>query len=140
MNLNSFINKETITKVAAGTIGGLSTLPLKKFVTSKVPFLKEKELYQDIAGLVLGIGVAAFSKNSNVKTLGLGMSLVSGFNMGKGLLENAGIGDVFINGTDDAVFMGDTSEPVLMGASGDVSNYASDSIDTTSSAAGEMNY
>jgi hypothetical protein len=137
MNLSNFINKETITRVAAGTIGGLATLPAKKFLLSKIPFIKDKELYQDITLLVTGIGLAAFTKNSNLKTAGLGMSLVSGYNIGSSFVKNAGIG-----AADAPVFMGLAEEPaaanVFMGeANGD---YTDSSYDTTPGDAGEMNY
>lgn len=138
MNLSNFINKESVTRVAAGTIGALATLPLKKFVTPKIPFINRSEMTQDISLLIGGIAVAAFSSNKNIKTAGFGMSLVSGFNLAKGMVQKAGIGSIQ---DGNPAFMGNVEAApagVLMGTTG--SQFDGDSFDTTSGNAGEMDF
>lgn len=139
MNL-SFINKESITRVAWGTGGALATLPMKKFVLPKVPVINKKEVYGDVALLVGGIALAAFSNNRNVKTAGFGMSLAAGFNIGKSFVQKAGIGSTqegtppFMSGVESA------PNPVLMGSTGTGFEFGSDSYDFSSSEAGEMDF
>ena len=135
--MKNIFSAETLKHVAAGVAGGAATLPVKKFALSKVPFIKDKESYQDITTIVAGIAIGAFSKGSMMKTFGLGMSLVGGYNLVKPLIANAGIG-----ATD--VFMGEipmeTGGSVLMGATPGVSDYSSSSYDYSPADAGEMDF
>lgn len=141
MNLSKFVNKETITKIAFGTGGALAALPIKKFVWTKVPFVKDKESHQDIANIVTGIAIGAFSKNSNIKTAGLGLSLISAFNLAKPLVQGAGLGSI---SDGKGVFMGNVQDPggptpnVMMGAANNFQMSTGD--DTSSFQAGEMDY
>jgi hypothetical protein len=133
-NMKNIFSTETLKNVGAGVAGGASTLIVKKYALSKVPFLKDNEMYQDAATLVAGIAIGAFAKGSMLKTFGLGMSLVGGYNLVKPLVTKAGLG-----ATD--VLMGEipmeTGGNVLMGA---VDSYSSSSFDTTSGEAGEMDF
>jgi len=144
MKLQDIVNKETGVKLLFGTGGALATLPAKKFLLSKVPFIKDKELYQDLTALALGVAIAAFSGNKNIKTAGLGMSLVSGFNVGRSFVQGAGLGTTMpaFDGYSDVMPIG--SSDVMMGATnvlmGNASSFDGDSLDTTSAEAGEMNY
>jgi hypothetical protein len=132
--MKNIFSTETLKNVGAGVAGGATTLVVKKYALSKVPFLKDKETYQDAATLVAGIAIGAFAKGSMLKTFGLGMSLVSGYNLVKPIMEKQGLG-----ATD--VLMGEipmeTGGNVLMGA---VDSYSSSSFDTTSGEAGEMDF
>ena len=144
MKITDVINKETGVKLLFGTAGALATLPAKKFLLSKVPYVKDKELYQDVATLVLGVVIAAFSSNKNVKTAGFGMSLASGLSIGRSYVTGAGLGSTnppFMGYTDvqpigaSEVMMGATN--VLMGSAHD---FGGDSQDTTGKETGEMDY
>lgn len=140
MNFKNIVNKETVTQVAFGTAGALSTLPLKKFVWNKVPVIQKKEAYQDIAGILLGVGIGAFARNSKVKTLGLGMSLMSAFNLAKPLVAKAGIGYV----APAPTLMGDVGvgDGVMMGSAQNAGlDYdAGAAGDATGGEAGEMDF
>jgi hypothetical protein len=134
--MKNIFTTETLKTVGAGVAGGATTLVAKKYALSKVPFLKDNEMYQDAATVIAGIAIGAFAKGSMMKTFGLGMSLVGGYNLVKPLIQNAGLG-----ATD--VLMGEipmaTGGNVLMGAvSGD--DYSSSSYDVTSGDAGEMDF
>lgn len=132
--MKNIFSTETLKTVGAGVAGGATTLVAKKFVLSKVPFIKDNEMYQDAATVIAGIAIGAFAKGSMLKSFGLGMSLVGGYNLVKPLVAKAGLG-----ATD--VLMGEipmeTSNSVLMGA---VDSYSSSSFDTSSAEAGEMDF
>lgn len=132
--MKNIFTTETLKTVGAGVAGGATTLVAKKFVLSKVPFIKDNETYQDAATVVLGIAIGAFGKGSMIKSFGLGMSLVGGYNLVKPLVAKAGLG-----ATD--VLMGEipmeTGGNVLMGA---VDSYSSSSYDTSAAEAGEMDF
>lgn len=112
MKLGNVFSKENLTAVAAGAAGAAATVPVKKFALSKIPGLAERENLQDAATLVAGIAIGAFSKGRVLKTFGLGMSIVGGYNLIKPLLAGAGL-------AGPQTFMGqvpvETSAP-LMGA------------------------
>lgn len=132
--MKNIFSTETLKTVGAGVAGGATTLVAKKFVLSKVPFIKDNEMYQDAATVIAGIAIGAFAKGSILKSFGLGMSLVGGYNLVKPLVAKAGLG-----ATD--VLMGEipmeTSNSVLMGA---VDSYSSSSFDTSAAEAGEMDF
>ena len=97
MKIGNLFSKENLTAVAAGAAGAAATVPVKKFVLSKVPGLAERETLQDAATLIAGIAIGAFSKGRVGKTFGLGMSIVGGYNLVKPLLSNVGLaGDVMM--------------------------------------------
>lgn len=132
--MKNIFSTETLKTVGAGVAGGATTLVAKKFVLSKVPFIKDNEMYQDAATVIAGIAIGAFAKGSMLKSFGLGMSLVGGYNLVKPLVAKAGLG-----ATD--VLMGEipmeTGGNVLMGA---VDSYSSSSFDTSAAEAGEMDF
>jgi hypothetical protein len=105
-------NKENLTAVAAGAAGAAATVPVKKFALDKINALSGKENIQNGITLITGIAIGAFSKGRIGKSFGLGMSIISGYNLVKPLLSNVGLG-----ATD--VMMGavpvETSAP-MMGA------------------------
>jgi hypothetical protein len=112
MKLGNLFNKENLTAVAAGAAGAAATVPVKKFALDKVNALSGKENIQNGITLITGIAIGAFSKGRIGKSFGLGMSIISGYNLVKPLLSNVGLG-----ATD--VMMGavpvETSAP-MMGA------------------------
>jgi hypothetical protein len=112
MKLGNLFNKENLTAVAAGAAGAAATVPVKKFALDKINALSGKENIQNGITLITGIAIGAFSKGRIGKSFGLGMSIISGYNLVKPLLSNVGLG-----ATD--VMMGavpvETSAP-LMGA------------------------
>lgn len=132
--MKNIFSTETLKTVGAGVAGGATTLVAKKFVLSKVPFIKDNEMYQDAATVIAGIAIGAFAKGSMLKSFGLGMSLVGGYNLVKPLVAKAGLG-----ATD--VLLGEipieTNNSVLMGA---VDSYSSSSFDTSAAEAGEMDF
>jgi hypothetical protein len=132
--MKNIFSTETLKTVGAGVAGGATTLVAKKFVLSKVPFIKDNEMYQDAATVIAGIAIGAFAKGSMLKSFGLGMSLVGGYNLVKPLVAKAGLG-----ATD--VLLGEipmeTGGNVLMGA---VDSYSSSSFDTSAAEAGEMDF
>ena len=132
--MKNIFSTETLKTVGAGVAGGATTLVAKKFVLSKVPFIKDNETYQDAATVIAGIAIGAFAKGSMLKSFGLGMSLVGGYNLVKPLVAKAGLG-----ATD--VLLGEipmeTGGNVLMGA---VDSYSSSSFDTSAAEAGEMDF
>jgi hypothetical protein len=112
MKLGNLFNKENLTAVAAGAAGAAATVPVKKFALDKINALSGKENIQNGITLITGIAIGAFSKGRIGKSFGLGMSIISGYNLVKPLLSNVGLG-----ATD--VMMGavpvETSAP-MMGA------------------------
>ena len=97
MKIGNLFSKENLTAVAAGAAGAAATVPVKKFVLSKVPGLAERETLQDAATLIAGIAIGAFSKGRVGKTFGLGMSIVGAYNLVKPALTKAGLaGDVMM--------------------------------------------
>lgn len=132
--MKNIFSTETLKTLGAGVAGGATTLVAKKFVLDKVPFIKENEMYKDAATVIAGIAIGAFAKGSMLKSFGLGMSLVGGYNLVKPLVAKAGLG-----ATD--VLMGEipmeTGGNVLMGA---VDSYSSSSFDTSAAEAGEMDF
>jgi hypothetical protein len=112
MKLGNLFNKENLTAIAAGAAGAAATVPVKKFALDKVNALAGKENIQNGITLITGIAIGAFSKGRIGKSFGLGMSIISGYNLVKPLLSNVGLG-----ATD--VMMGavpvETSAP-MMGA------------------------
>lgn len=97
MKIGNLFSKENLTAVAAGAAGAAATVPVKKFVLSKVPGLAERETLQDAATLIAGIAIGAFSKGRVGKTFGLGMSIVGAYNLVKPALSKAGLaGDVMM--------------------------------------------
>lgn len=97
MKIGNLFSKENLTAVAAGAAGAAATVPVKKFVLSKVPGLAERETLQDAATLIAGIAIGAFSKGRVGKTFGLGMSIVGAYNLVKPALTKAGLaGDVML--------------------------------------------
>lgn len=97
MKIGNLFSKENLTAVAAGAAGAAATVPVKKFVLSKVPGLAERETLQDAATLIAGIAIGAFSKGRVGKTFGLGMSIVGAYNLVKPALSKAGLaGDVML--------------------------------------------
>jgi hypothetical protein len=132
--MKNIFSTETLKTVGAGVAGGATTLVAKKFVLSKVPFIKDNEMYQDAATVIAGIAIGAFAKGSMLKSFGLGMSLVGGYNLVKPVVAKAGLG-----ATD--VLLGEipmeTNNSVLMGA---VDSYSSSSFDTSAAEAGEMDF
>jgi hypothetical protein len=112
MKLGNLFNKENLTAVAAGAAGAAATVPVKKFALDKVNALAGKVNIQNGITLITGIAIGAFSKGRIGKSFGLGMSIISGYNLVKPLLSNVGLG-----ATD--VMMGavpvETSAP-MMGA------------------------
>lgn len=131
--MKNIFSTQTLKNVAAGVAGGASTLVVKKYALSKIPVLKDNETYQDAATVIAGIAIGAFAKGPMMKTFGLGMSLVGGYNLVKPLVAKAGLG-----ATGD-VLLGeipaDAGSP-LMGAT----DYSSSSFDATASEAGEMDF
>ena len=112
MKLGNLFNKKNLTAVAAGAAGAAATVPVKKFALDKINALAGKENIQNGITLITGIAIGAFSKGRIGKSFGLGMSIISGYNLVKPLLSNVGLG-----ATD--VMMGavpvETSAP-MMGA------------------------
>lgn len=126
MKIGNLFSKENLTAVAAGAAGAAATVPVKKFVLSKVPGLAERESLQDAATLIAGIAIGAFSKGRVGKTFGLGMSIVGAYNLVKPALSKAGLaGDVMIGAVPV-----ETSAP-LMGAV---------DVDFPTGGEGEMDY
>lgn len=142
MNLSKFVNKETLINVGAGTAGALATLPLKKFVFTKIPVINKSEMRMDIANIALGIALGAFSSKKAVKMAGLGMAFAGGFSLAKPLVQKAGIGavndgkGVMLQGVNEGsgVLLGNASA-----AAGD-DYYAGSAMDTSSAEAGEMDF
>ena len=131
--MKNIFSTETLKTVGAGVAGGATTLVAKKFVLSKVPFIKDNEMYQDAATVIAGIAIGAFAKGSMLKSFGLGMSLVGGYNLVKPMIEKAGIGatDVLMG----EIPMEPSSSSVLMGATDFGSAY-----DVTAGETGEMDF
>lgn len=126
MKIGNLFSKENLTAVAAGAAGAAATVPVKKFVLSKVPGLAERETLQDAATLIAGIAIGAFSKGRVGKTFGLGMSIVGAYNLVKPALTKAGLaGDVMMGAVPV-----ETSAP-LMGAV---------DVDFPTGGEGEMDY
>lgn len=126
MKIGNLFSKENLTAVAAGAAGAAATVPVKKFVLSKVPGLAERETLQDAATLIAGIAIGAFSKGRVGKTFGLGMSIVGAYNLVKPALTKAGLaGDVMMGEVPV-----ETSAP-LMGAV---------DVDFPTGGQGEMDY
>jgi len=126
MKIGNLFSKENLTAVAAGAAGAAATVPVKKFVLSKVPGLAERETLQDAATLIAGIAIGAFSKGRVGKTFGLGMSIVGAYNLVKPALTKAGLaGDVMMGAVPV-----ETSAP-LMGAV---------EVDFPTGGEGEMDY
>jgi hypothetical protein len=126
MKIGNLFSKENLTAVAAGAAGAAATVPVKKFVLSKVPGLAERETLQDAATLIAGIAIGAFSKGRVGKTFGLGMSIVGAYNLVKPALSKAGLaGDVMMGEVPV-----ETSAP-LMGAV---------DVDFPTGGEGEMDY
>lgn len=126
MKIGNLFSKENLTAVAAGAAGAAATVPVKKFVLSKVPGLAERETLQDAATLIAGIAIGAFSKGRVGKTFGLGMSIVGAYNLVKPALSKAGLaGDVMMGAVPV-----ETSAP-LMGAV---------DVDFPTGGEGEMDY
>ena len=92
MKLGNVFSKENLMAVGSGVAGAAVSVPAKKYLYAKIPGLKDKENFQDAAVLVTGIAIAAFSGKKALKTFGLGMSIVGGYNLVKPLLSKAGLG------------------------------------------------
>lgn len=92
MKLGNLFSKENLTAVGSGVAGAAVSVPAKKYLFAKIPGLDTRENLQDAAVLVTGIAIAAFSGKKAVKTFGLGMSIVGGYNLVKPLLSKAGLG------------------------------------------------
>ena len=92
MKLGNVFSKENLTAVGSGVAGAAVSVPAKKYLFAKIPGLDTRENLQDAAVLVTGIAIAAFSGKKAVKTFGLGMSIVGGYNLVKPLLSKAGLG------------------------------------------------
>ncbi len=142
MNLSKFVNKETLINVGSGTAGALATLPLKKFILTKVPVVNKSEMRMDIANIALGIALGAFSSKKPVKMFGLGMAFAGGFSLAKPLVQKAGIGA--INDGKGVLMQGiNDGSGVMLGDAGTAAgeDYSSSSaMDSTSSEAGEMDF
>ena len=111
MKLGNLFSKENLTAVGSGVAGAAVSVPAKKYLFAKIPGLTDKENLQDAAVLVTGIAIAAFSGKKAVKTFGLGMSIVGGYNLVTPLLTTAGLaGDVMMGAVP-----AETSAP-MMGA------------------------
>jgi len=132
--MKNIFSTETLKTVGAGVAGGATTLVAKKFVLSKVPFIKDNEMYQDAATVIAGIAIGAFAKGSMLKSFGIGMSLVGGYNLVKPLVAKAGLGatDVLLG----EIPMETGSSNVLMGAT----DYSSSAFDVTAGETGEMDF
>jgi len=104
-------------------------------------FVKGKVLATQSANVQNGaVALAGFviaGQSGIIKSVGDGM-IANG--LGSLISDIAGIGstDVFLGG--DETMAADADSPLMGTAFGTGSNYASDSYDTTSGAAGEMNY
>ena len=81
MKLGNVFSKENLTAVGSGVAGAAVSVPAKKYLFAKIPGLDTRENLQDAAVLVTGIAIAAFSGKKAVKTFGLGMSIVGGYNL-----------------------------------------------------------
>jgi len=92
MKLGNVFSKENLMAVGSGVAGAAVSVPAKKYLFAKIPGLDTRENLQDAAVLVTGIAIAAFSGKKAVKTFGLGMSIVGGYNLVKPLLSKAGLG------------------------------------------------
>ena len=92
MKLGNVFSKENLMAVGSGVAGAAVSVPAKKYLFAKIPGLTDKENLQDAAVLVTGIAIAAFSGKKALKTFGLGMSIVGGYNLVKPLLSKAGLG------------------------------------------------
>lgn len=125
--------------------------------------LFSKESLMHGAGLGVGSAAAGFVKSKALATqtpaIQNGAVIAAGFFLGtqKGIIKSAGDGmianglgslitdltglgstDVFLGG--DEAMAADADSPLMGTPFGSGSNYSSDSYDTTSSAAGEMNF
>ena len=125
MKLGNVFSKENLMAVGSGVAGAAVSVPAKKYLFAKIPGLTDKENLQDAAVLVTGIAIAAFSGKKALKTFGLGMSIVGGYNLVKPLLSKAGLGatDVMMGEipvTTSAPMMGNVDVDFPTGGEGEM--------------------